>query len=85
MHAVFNVSLARDTVDIPEGDTGSFCAVIVDPTVVLERDVPVNLSTMGGTATSEDPVLNLMHCNSAILPVCLCKLLKGFSSGQLLM
>ncbi len=44
------VSLVEDNVDIVEGDSGTFCAVIEDPN---ERSISVTLHTMEGTAEGE--------------------------------
>ncbi len=52
MNAVLPVSLADESVDILEGDSGRFCAVIDDPTVQLDREVSVTLYTLQKTAAS---------------------------------
>ena len=51
------VSLAQDVVNITEGDNGTFCAVIDDPMIQLDRDVTVILETLRNTALGN--VLNL--------------------------
>ncbi len=44
------VSLAEDNVNIIEGDSGTFCAVIEDPAAVVDGSIPITLHTMEGTA-----------------------------------
>ncbi len=47
------VSLVEDNVDITEGDNGTFCAVIEDPNLELDRNITVTLHTMEGTAEGD--------------------------------
>ncbi len=47
---LIRLSLVEVNVNIIEGDKGVFCAVIEDPTVVVNRNISVSLHTMEGTA-----------------------------------
>ena len=49
-HSVLRVSLAEEFVNITEGDSGTFCAVIEDSSAQLERNVTVILHTFAGSA-----------------------------------
>ena len=44
------MTLTNETVEITEGNNGSFCAVIVDPPAMLDRNITVILHTLMGTA-----------------------------------
>lgn len=60
---VITVSLANEVVDIVEGSSGLFCAVIEDPTVQLDRQVLVEFFNRDITAKG----MHVLHLGNFVL------------------
>lgn len=70
---MLRITLANESVEIDEGTSEAFCAVIEDPMAVLERDVTVFLHTLSDTAQG---VIHVSYFAWLLFNICVRSLLE---------